>query len=258
MSFQELAPKLGIDDILAARADALKKFSDAMNALIDVNVTMRKAGFGEYVMTRTLTRNSYYSLNSENSGGPLVEQFKKNLDKDLWKYLGDATGLTQIMDTQALDEWREGIERNPPECTKETLTSTFENLSYQRSLIFNRGLVNAFKRLSGKYKTNDAFKIGKKVIVSHCLGNWAHGLDSLNDVERVLFVLDSIKPPEHMHSIKRKIQSGGDVETDYMSIKTYQNGNAHVTFKRQDLTDKANKIITAFYGETIPNDSHRT
>lgn len=41
-------------------------------------------------------------------------------------------------------------------------------------------------------------------------------------------------------------------ETAYLSIRTFKNGNGHVTFKRPDLVEKMNKIIAKHYPGALP------
>jgi hypothetical protein len=47
-------------------------------------------------------------------------------------------------------------------------------------------------------------------------------------------------------------RKAGVAENDYVSIRTFMNGNGHVTFKRIDLVDKMNRIIAKHYPGALP------
>ena len=263
MAYQALARRADIDELLNARNEALQKFDDAMLILQEASQSLMQAGYGETVVSTVLREARFYGQVEHATVNGANKSMRKEVDKALWRHLGNVTGLVALMDKTALDEWQEGIEKNPPECNLETLESTFQNLNDQKGLIFKRGLVKAFGKLSGKYKTNDAFKLGKRIIVEHCAGSYGHGMDYLVDAERVFYVLDNVKPPEYKNSIKQAIFEASTChfnfksakfETPYMNGKTFKNGNVHISFNRPDLVDKANMIIAAFYGETLAHD----
>jgi hypothetical protein len=44
----------------------------------------------------------------------------------------------------------------------------------------------------------------------------------------------------------------GQVENDYLAIRTFKNGNGHVMFKRPDLVDAMNRIIAKHYPGALP------
>lgn len=267
MSFQQITIKADIDQLLASRDKAIKEFKQSMELMREANKTMMLNGYGEHVMAKVIRCSSIYSLRTDGDTADILHKFTRELDRALWQHVGKLSGLDSIMDQTARTEWERGFENNDfPECTRENLENTFKQLHGQRGLIFNRGLVKAFASLSGNYKTNDAFKIGKKVIMSG-VSSYSRGYGSsyLHDVERVLYVLDGKKPPEHhsdtVHGPIDRIKGWngpgcGEFETPYMHVKLFLNNNAHVKFLRPDLIDKANKIIAAYYGETLPNGSN--
>ncbi len=252
----DIAPRKSIDEILVQRERAIADFEKGIKLLVSAQKQMSQGGFGCFVMANTFTdRHLSYCIEDKNTAGDLTKQFTRALDKNLWQHLVQISGLWELMDETARTEWKNGLEKKDmPPCTLENIESTMGQLHSQRKMIFNRGLVKAFQGLSGKYKTNDAFKLGKKVIVTYATNYRTQ--DQINDVERVLFTLDGRRPPEYKDSVSAALRDicswnpkTDEFETDYMSGKVYKNGNAHITFKRLDLIDKANEIIAAFYGE---------
>jgi hypothetical protein len=123
--------------------------------------------------------------------------------------------------------------------------------------------VNVFKTLLGKYKTHDAFKIGKKVILDRVLnshGGWSFyssGRERIADLDRIFHILDGKEPKDHRGDASSMVYTASstkqrEIETDYFRFKLFQNGNVHVVFKRLDLVEKANKLIAQHFGEVLP------
>lgn len=44
----------------------------------------------------------------------------------------------------------------------------------------------------------------------------------------------------------------GECANEYLSIRTFKNGNGHVTFKRIDLVERMNTIIAKHYPGALP------
>ena len=237
-----------------------------MSELMNCGVSMNNSGYGQHVIMNSMS-NFFKAPESYGEIETRVILFTQTMDRDIWRHIAKVSGMINIMDATARKQWEEDIEKKAPECTYATIEATLGQLQDNQQLIFNRGVVKAFQSLSSDYKTNDAFKIGRKIVMENALGFYNHGCDALVDVERVMFVLDGKKPPTGNDTIATKLTTAGgcyfrpkrgELETEYMIGKTFKNKNAHIIFKRQDLVDKCNEIITAFYGQTIPNDSHRT
>lgn len=255
---KQVAAIKNIDEILAHRGAALDHFKTAMDYLIRANMAMRAAGYGQHAMTETFNRESFHQITMDGNASRLIDAYRKYSDRYLWQHLARVSGLSQIMDKTARDEWAKGLENNVPECTLANLTNTFQTIHDQRQLIFNRGLVKAFEKLSKRFKNNDAFKIGSKFIVTGA-GSHYGGADYIVDVERVLYVLDGKPPPSHADSVDCKLRRGScTFENDYFHLMVYKNNNGHVRLKRLDLINKANKIIAAYYGSAMADDSHRS
>lgn len=267
MAWQALTRGANIEDILTSREKAIHSFRLSMTSMMDCSNAMKNSGYGKHVISQAVRGSSFYGPTEQNDIETVVATFISVMDKDIWKHIATVSGMINIMDATARKQWESDIETKAPECTYANIEATLNQLQDNQQLIFNRGVVKAFQKLSPKYKTNDAFKIGKKIVMQNAIGFYEHGCDALVDVERVMHVLDGKKPPVGNNTIATKLtQAGGcywtpkrgDVETDYMTGKVFKNKNAHITFKRQDLVDRCNKIIAAFYSTSIPDDSHRT
>ncbi|CAG9216275.1 hypothetical protein BGLA2_260007 [Burkholderia gladioli] len=90
-----------------------------------------------------------------------------------WTYLLSESGLRSFMDAEARKQWDNQIaEGDVPELTAANIEATFAQLYGARGDMFERGVVQCFKRLSWNYKTNQPFKFGRRIIVRYC---WSFG-----------------------------------------------------------------------------------
>lgn len=192
---------------------------------------------------------------------------RKHVDEHAWQSLQRLSGLRNLMDTEATKEFSKQLSDNPPEFTANNITATYMQLAAESGDIFARGLVNVFQSLNvRKYKTNSAFSIGKRVVLTAVLGHygsgWSHwrsGREQIADLDRVFHVLDGKKPPEgsnaadvieHGYKLKQAV-----IETTYFSARLFPgNKNIHLTFTRLDLVDKANDVIATQLGRTLPDE----
>lgn len=193
------------------------------------------------------------------------EGFRVELDKLLWRRAFDYTGFMQLMDREAKSTFLADVDRNPPEFNVQNIRSTFLSISQQADTLFARGLVNVFLRLSERHRSNtkEPFKVNRKAVLT-CMveKDWrkptvmvsyrSYASEQLNDVDRVFKILDGKKhvPRELEHACNvafSDVGNGNRYSDDYYLIHGFFNGNMHITFRRADLLDKANKVIGDYY-----------
>ena len=179
-----------------------------------------------------------------------------------WQRLMGVTGLRQIMDTKALDEFESQLYKDAPEFNEESVKGTLLSKLQDSETMFARGLVDMFRILSGAYKTNkDAvFKLPKKIIIRNVVSCGPQGLvinyhhnSRLDDIDRVFKTLDGKKfeSYELIAELRKSWQEAGAQECALYTARAYINGNMHLEFKRDDLLEKANGIIADWYGATL-------
>ena len=125
-----------------------------------------------------------------------METIRKRIDRPMWLHLLSHMGLETLMDAKAREQFRAGLEKNPPEATAENCFATMHALVEDADLIFRRGLVEAFCRLDRRFRSHDGFKLGARIILPYMFCEYTGTLNSdraatLRDVERVFYVLDS-------------------------------------------------------------------
>jgi hypothetical protein len=246
--FKDLALPTTLTDLLRARDSALAKFADARRSLDEAMALLDQCG--RHLMPY---------------GAKIADDEKKvrsELDHKMWHRAFDLTGFKQLMDAEAIAQFEKSLCPVPPEFTEGTIRATFIDLQIKSGEMFRRGVFNVFRYLSDTYRTNAAepFRIGRKVVMTGMVnGSYRRGLcidhgrssDKLNDIDRVFQTLDGKKfEPRTLESEMNAAFELGEVfENDNYRAKAFKNGNLHVEFKRQDLLDKVNEEIAAFYAE---------
>lgn len=200
--------------------------------------------------------------------GTAMKAISRNIDRDIWRDLMLKSGMISLMDAQARDDWHKNLEEGElPEISEENILATFEQLHYRKGEVFERGVINVFKGLSWDYKTNSPCSFGKKIIINNLVThnrwgfslNWGWRRDQLTDLERMLFLLDGKPIPDNRGDICTRLMAhirdnpAKDVyEDEFFSIRYFQKGTAHLTFKRLELVEKMNDIIAKHYPGMLP------
>jgi hypothetical protein len=250
---------MSIFDTFIAKRQTLSEFCDhrAVSArLLEEHychydaINKHMAQFSQYLMPR-----------SAQPTGRLAEAIKE-LDRSYWRRAFDHTGLMQILDATQRQKFERELSENHTEFTLQNVQDIFLTFCQQADEMFNRGVIQVFERLSSEYARHDSFKMTEKIILSGYIEpRFSRGLqirsgwyaDTINDVDRVLKSLDGKKhmPRTLENEMNNSFQHGDIYAGEYVTAKAYKNGNIHLTFNRNDLVDKINKIIAGKYGATV-------
>lgn len=250
----EIALPKGLADFCAAREDAIQKMAATLATIQDVNDLLEQVG--NYLVPTDFNIRS------------TISDLTRDLDKRLWREAFDHTGFMQLMDREEKQKFMNDVERAPPPFTMENIRSTFLSVAQRADEMFARGVVNVFRRLSDDHKSNtdEPFKINHRAIICGMVQrNWRQptvlvnyhswASEQLNDIDRVIKVVDGKKhtPRELEIACNRAFDDRSTNNTysdDYYLIRGYLNGNMHITFKRDDLLEKINRIIGEYYHGT--------
>jgi hypothetical protein len=262
-----LVSSISIEGLLNQRESVVNQLRTAISLLADVNRFTEDAHMftgSEYRRFAWIVDGANRSENSLLSHKSLPIIIKR-LDSALWGKLMAESGLLSFMDSKARAEFREKIDKcETPELTHENIEETFKALYASRDDMFDRGVIRCFKALSWDYKTNNPFRFGKRIIVSYLrsFGSFNHRqLDDLDDLQRVLRVLDGKLEEDHRNGLSSRLRAApgaysdkgaGKHDDEYAEIKWFKNGNGHITFKRPDIVDKMNTIIAKHYPGALP------
>jgi len=265
---------ISIENLLAQRNAMVERVSQAIAALTEAASLGESSGISGALTYRGFDyilggRDHYRGTGLLNEGA--LAEITKRLDASTWQHLLHESGIRTLMDAKARAEWDKKIEEcDVPELTRENIGATFGMLYDTRGEIFERGVVNAFRNLSWCYKTNRPFAFGKRIVVrwlrsavsgkGDSLG-WPtpRKCDELDDLVRVFSVMDGKPEPDHrqgMAELLGYVRANPLVENDYLVVRSFRNGNGHVTFKRPDLVAKMNRILAKHYPAMLPADRH--
>lgn len=196
-----------------------------------------------------------------------LRAFRHHVDASVWTYVLDATGLSNLMDATAKEEFYAQLASDDvPQVNEGNIAATVEKFRTDAPLIFQRGLARSFTALDPRFKSHDAFRFEDRIIFTHVFDQWGclswsnKGFDHIADVERVLAVLDRSVPAPG--ELRREVEAcrgrgidprQGECQARYFKIRTFKNGNAHVWFTRKDLVEKANRVLADYYGAVLPD-----
>jgi predicted RNA methylase len=213
---------------------------------------------------------------------------RKLLNLRCWHYVVDRCGMRQLMDAQAkreLDEQLRYVAERPkgrrelitdddaskgaPPFTSENVRATMIRFAGEADTIWRRGIANVFSDLDRRFRSHDGFKVGGRIILNHFVESGGYirtygaSADRFRDIERTFKILDGRDPrlarSDFLYTVEEERKKlglgwrpGQSVhENEFFRVRVYQNGNAHLWFCRDDLVEKVNKELAAYYGEVI-------
>lgn len=250
-----------IERIVTGRNAALEQIETLIRQLADISTLTSSIGGGD---AKDWGMRQYrYDCWLMEDTDTAMEAITRSIDRDIWRKLMQRSGMQSLMDAQARDQWYNSLEKDDiPVISEENILSTFEQLHCVRNEVFERGVINVFKGLSWDYKSNNPCKFGKKIIVTGLVKydrwgfglNWGWQRDRLADLERMLMLLDRKLVPDNRADVTCRLNDhihenrhSTCYEDEMFTIKYFQKGTAHITFKRSELVDKLNDIIARHY-----------
>lgn len=185
------------------------------------------------------------------------EEIELSFRQDAWKIIIGRLGIKSSMSIKARDEFEKQLNNNNlPEINEENIVSMIFGLVDQANDFAKDAGKEVFEILRpyrSKLKTNNVFKIGRKVILSYYVDE-CYGMNSKFRVEywrqKYLIAIDNMF---HLLDGKRTIHDGlgplcesinksekGVGETEYFKYRCFKNKNLHLEFKRLDLVKQIN------------------
>ncbi|MBN5417371.1 DUF4942 domain-containing protein [Serratia marcescens] len=263
----ELICSTSIERIVSGRNAALAQIAVLIRQLDEISALTNRIGGGtakDWAMRQGHGYDSWLTEKVDTA----ISAITRNIDRSIWRDLMLKSGMISLMDAQSRDEWYKTLDEGKlPEISEENILATFEQLHHSKGEVFERGVINVFKGLSWDYKTNNPCSFGKKIIINNLVTynrwgfslNWGWRRDQLIDLERMLFLLDGKPIPDNRGDICTRLMAHirdnptKDVyEDEFFSIRYFQKGTAHLTFKRLDLVGKMNDIIAKHYPGMLP------
>lgn len=256
-----LVPSVHVETLLARRDHVLDTMQRAFALLVEADRTAAASGFGSQwlKLCELMERTRYARYDSDDDpSGKLLASYTHRLDAGGWNHLLDASGLRTFMDSKAREQWTKSIAANEaPPFTADNVQATFQQLYEARGDMVERGVLEVFRRLSWNYRTNQPCLFGKRLVVTGVHRYQTYRTDELDDLVRAFCVYDGQPEPDHraglymlMHEAARA--GARECENEYVHVRWFKNGNAHVTFRRADLVDKLNAVLTKHHPAALP------
>lgn len=250
---------MSIFDTFLAKRQTLTDFCDHRKMM--VRLVTEHFAHADLLKAKMQTFYEYGLPRSAEPYGRLDDAIK-DMDRMYWRKSFNHTGLMQLLDARSKETFDRELNANPPAFNLKNVQASFLELSQKADVMFEDGVVNVFKRLSGNYHTNDAFRIGDRIVMTNMIEpRWKRGLqlrygmaeDEINDVDRVYKHLDAKRHEARAlsNAMNNTLQNTNRYEDEYFEAKAYKNGNLHLRFKRTDLTEQVNRIIAKRFGAAI-------
>ncbi|HCB1597105.1 DUF4942 domain-containing protein [Citrobacter werkmanii] len=263
----ELICSTNIERIVTGRNAALQKIEVVIHQLDEISRLTSSIGGNtvEHWAMRQGRAFDCWLIQSVDKALPVIA---RNIDRGIWRDLMLKSGMLSLMDAEARGQWAKDLEEGDlPAISEVNILSTFEQLHHNKQDVFERGIINVFKGLSWDYKTNNPCCFGKKIIINNLVKhdrwgyslNWGWRRDQLADLERMLYLLDGNTIPDNRHDVSIRFMDfvrdnprEQVFEDDMFTIRYFQKGSGHITFKRLDLVEKMNDIVAKHYRGMLP------
>ncbi|NKA33288.1 DUF4942 domain-containing protein [Ralstonia pseudosolanacearum] len=263
----DLVKSISVINLANQRAAVVERIRMALDLLAEAEQLARAAHLG---FPRLVLDNSYAQRGTATVTGEYAKRAEAEkailhtIDAQGWNHLLHESGLRTFMDARARAQWHQQIaDGEVPELTAANIEATFTELHGARGDMFERGVLECFRRLSWNYKTNQPFRFGKRIIMKSLFSYGSlnhHGTNELDDLMRVFHVLDSKPEVDHRTGVYYLIsharqQRQAEAENDYLHLRWFKNGNGHLTFKRPDLIDRMNLILAKRYPNALASEA---
>ncbi|WP_174976889.1 DUF4942 domain-containing protein [Burkholderia aenigmatica] len=267
MDSNMLVPSISIANLANQRVAVVERVRAALDLLGQAQQLAKAAhlGFPRLVLDESYGCRGRPTITGEYAKRDEAEaSMVRIIDIRGWDYLLSESGLRTFMDAKAREQWSSQIaEGDVPELTAANIEATFAQLYGARGDMFERGVIQCFKRLSWNYKTNEPFKFGKRIIVRYLFSQGSsnyHTTNELNDLIRVFSVLDGKPEPDHRQGascliVEAQRARQTEAKHAYFHLRWFKNGNGHLTFLRPDLVDQMNKILAKHYPNAIASEA---
>jgi hypothetical protein len=249
-----MIPSHTIEAMCRAYADAQRDVAEAFR-LLDVAKKRLDGVFaaGSYGVSM-LPHNI-----SDSYLGSGAEETALNIRKLAWNYVLRQTRVLEMCGVKQREELVRQVSNGEdlPDLTEDNVWSLLNKLGDELPAMLEAALKEVFEFLTPsskwtRYKTNNSFKVGKRVIVSYafdtqygCRLNY-HKEPFIQALDNVFHLLDGKGVARYPDNLVTAIETAlrkheWCCETEYFKCKWFKVGTLHIDFQRLDLVDELNK-----------------
>lgn len=244
-------------------AHAAKEYAEAKERIAELWAEINRQTDRIDAVFPDASHNFKLRLSFMNSRGYDEHELDKifiQMKRNAWRVLAGKLGIRSVMSIEDRRKFDKELEQGDlPEITEQMVLDTIFGLVGQANEFAAKACREVFDMLRQKrgYKTNDVFRVGKRVILTYAVDNWAtprinyNREPELTAMEGVFLLLDGKTAlREGRAEIITAFNASGKerkAATDYFAIKGFKNGNLHIEFKRLDLVKQLNGIAVGDY-----------
>jgi len=247
---------------LPVRISDLVNEYDEKNASVEAAISDVEKAFGRLDTTASIF-GAY--------GGPVTDRrpyldastVRKVLLKSAWKAVYGRMQIDSIASATDKQRFERAIE-DPAPFTLDNIRATFGDFIVRPRFHILRGLAETFVQLDPAFRSHSKVKVGvkalpKRIILRSVGGFNSYGLNMLRDVINALAAFDGEPLVERgefaeldkLHSYVDGHRAG-EAQVRDLTIRKFQNGNAHVYFGPHALRS-INRALAEFYGDVLPD-----
>jgi hypothetical protein len=203
-----------------------------------------------------------YQIDDEAAGGRSLAGLFAVMKRRAWQVLVEKLGIKNLMSVARRKEFDKQLaDGTLPEVTAETILGILLGLTAQAQDFAREAAREVFDllrprgRLGSQYKTNDSFRVGRKVVLPYYVSN-NHGggfyvshyhEQEITAIDGVFHLLDGRgimrEPRGPLYQAIRQAKDGKG-ETAYFRFRCFKNCNLHLEFRRLDLVRELNLLAT--------------
>lgn len=195
-----------------------------------------------------------------------IDHIIAHMSREAWGLIINRLGIKAVMSIKKRQEYERKLESGDlPEIHEDLIFGLICSMVSEAPNFAAEAAKEVYdwlrpsKGWGGEYKTNNAFKVGRRVIlvwtISRGYGNERYRVNYNKDqhilaLDSVFHLLDGkgiLK--EHRGPLHKAISEAqtGKGETEYFRFKCFKNGNLHLEFRRLDLVKQLNGLATGSF-----------
>lgn len=189
-----------------------------------------------------------------NVGHVYERELERSLLTSAWLHIYDGLNIDVIASPSDKRRFEQAM-ASPPAFTIDNIRGTFGKYILDPRGNILRGLAEVFCGLDQAFKSHDKVKIGvaglPKRVIMRGFGSYnSYGRDQVRAIVNALAAYQG--RPLAEYDELRAIVDGNDPMNRDIRLTTYKNGNGHLHFGPNTLTD-INKALAEYYGDVLPD-----
>lgn len=207
-----------------------------------------------------------YGRQNIDTGNNHIVTLKRNLLTSAWLNVYEGANLKKVMSAKDKNLFEQSL-ADPAPFTIDNIKASFGDYWMNPRENILRALAEVFSDLDPAFKSHEKMKIGvkglpKRVIIRNVDSIYGYGFDKVKDIVTALAQYQEIDLPDHEEInnliVRGACHIGKDDKKHFikrgLTMKTYQNGNAHLYFDKVTLVD-INKALAEYYGDVLPDEA---